>query len=205
MADGKQVLKFYGGQDIASAAAELVEAAATSGKLAEGSFNDITLTAGRGTTAAQIVTRYHEELDARAEAYRKSPEGIAAKAKEKAETISRQATCDALMVEFATLDLTNDAALIDWLDRFQDPSDDMRIRKDVGVVVRALEAAGYVSGANCGPAFNEEDRDNYARYLIGQALSNLKHVGAIHQVFGTFHERWKAKFPTPSNTQAAGD
>ena len=186
-------LNFMPGSHIDDAARELIEAA-KNGEPAEGEFNGVKLVAGRNSTVEAIVARYHEGLEAQSKAYRESPEGIAATAKEATRKRNLQEQADALMVELQTLDMNSDVAVLDWLDRFQDPSDHTGVRTDAAAVVKAFEEAGYVAGANCGPAFDENDRGNYARYLVGQAISNLKYIGAIHQVFGSFHERWKAKF-----------
>lgn len=184
------------GRNVSEVAKEMVAAVKAGAKSAHAVFNEVSLVAVRGTTVSDIEAQLHAGYAAASEAYRKSPEGIAAKAKEQSDRRNMQATADALMVEFKTLDMASDVAVLDWLDRFQDPSDNTTIRTDTKRVIEGLKAAGYVSNANCGPAFNESDRDNYARYLVGQALSCLESVGAIHQVFGTMHERWKAKFLT---------
>jgi len=187
-------LEWMGGTDVNDAAQELIDAVAGGAEAAEGKFNDVLLRAVEGTTVAQIVAAYHEGLDAQAKAYAESPKGIAEKARQAAYQIELQKLADRLMAELPSLDFSNDVALLDWLHRLQDPSDYSGIRFDKEAVVKAFNDHGYVASANIGDDFNEDDRENYARYLVGQALSCLKSMGAIHQVFGTFHERWKAKF-----------
>ena len=190
-------LHFSPGSHVDDAARELIEAA-KNGQPAEGDFNGVTLVAGRNSTVEAIVARYHEGLEAQSKAYKASPAGIAAEAASVSRKIAIQAEADALMAALPSLDMTDDVAVLDWLDRFQDPSDYIGIKADKAAVIRAFTEAGFVAGANCGDDFREDDRDNHARYLVGQALSCLQSMGAIHQVFGTFHERWKAKFLAPA-------
>lgn len=192
-------LYFSPGSHINEAAKKLIAVAQT-GVSAEGEFNGVTLVAGRNSTVETIVARYHEGLEAQSKAYRASPAGIAAEAAAVARKIAIQAEADALMAALPSLDMTDDVAVLEWLDRFQDPSDYIGIKADKAAVIRAFTDAGYVANANTGDDFREEDRDNHARYLVGQALSCLQSVGAIHQVFGTFHARWKARFLAPPIT-----
>lgn len=191
-------LRFLGGTHISRAAQELVDAVAAGAEAAEASFNDITLRAVKGTTVSEIEQQYDTASTARAEAYEASPQGRAAKAKAIIERQSQQEQADALMAELPALDFASDVAVLDWLNRFQGPSDHGGVNVDRAAVVKAFTDHGYKPSVNLGDDFNENDRDNYTRYLVGQALSMLQSVGAIHGIFGTFHERWKAKFIAPT-------
>ncbi|OGZ11660.1 MAG: hypothetical protein A3D67_00515 [Candidatus Lloydbacteria bacterium RIFCSPHIGHO2_02_FULL_51_22] len=66
--------------------------------------------------------------------------------------------------------------------------------KQKDVVIATFAAKGYHPNVNCGQDFHGDDRDNFARYIIGQALGNLACVGAIHQVVQRFTNDWKKKF-----------
>lgn len=198
MADETKKISWLGGTHIEDAARDLVEAVAAGASEALGEFNDITLTAKPGTTAAEIETFYHVEMAARAEAYRKSPAGIKDAADREEATKQGQALADALMAELETLDISDSGVALDWLCRFQGPSDDIGVRKDAHRVVQTFVERGYGVNVNLGDEFNENDRENYARYIIGQALHGLQHIGAIHGMVGVFRDRWAAKHPALS-------
>ena len=72
------------------------------------------------------------------------------------------------------------------------------VRVDRERIIATFGAHGYVSGVNCGDAFDAEDRENVARWLIGQCLANLVSVGAIHGIVHKFADDWIEKFETPT-------
>lgn len=181
--------------DISEAAQALINAVNGGDEQAEGDFNEITITADRNSTVDSIVADYRAQSEARRQAYLDSPAGKAATAKAAEDLRKLQETHDALVVQLSTLDFADDVAVLAWLAAYQDPSDHMGVEKDVSAVVATFKSHGYESNVNLGDDFIEGDRDNNTRYLIGQALACLEsEVGAIHQVFHSFHERWKAKF-----------
>ena len=99
------------------------------------------------------------------------------------------------MEQLPNLDFANQEAVLDWICEFQDPSDHIGVAKNQGEVLKIFAEHGYQTSVNTGEAFNGEDRDNFARYIVGQALDGLKgDVGAIHQVVHKFTDDWKKKF-----------
>ena len=61
-----------------------------------------------------------------------------------------------------------------------------------------LREHGYEVGAYCGPAFDRASRDIFARWLIGQALDGIEHVGAPHGIVDKFARDWREAFPSAS-------
>ncbi|MEK7509683.1 MAG: hypothetical protein AAB605_03145 [Patescibacteria group bacterium] len=187
-------LNFAPGSHLNEAAKELVNAAKKNGK-AQGYFNGILLAADKTSTAEGIVAYYREETERRAEAYRNSPKGkkAAREAKERLEKMQQKH--DELMRQLPNLDFTNNIAVLNWLCEYQDPSDYIGVMKQQDEVVATFVAHGYHPNVNLHENFKEDDRDNYARYIIGQALSMLQgEVGAIHHVIHHFTKKWKEKF-----------
>lgn len=185
---------FGAGCHINSAAQMLIDACQTAEK-AQGTFNDITLTADKDSTVTGIVAYFHSEMERRAEEYRNSPEGKAAAREQEERRKQKQLKHDELMRQLPNLDFNSDVAILDWLCEFQDPSDYIGVAKQQKVVLSTFAENGYFPNVNCGNDFNAEDRDNFARWLIGQALDGLQgEVGAIHQVIHKFTDDWKRKF-----------
>lgn len=158
-------------------------------------FNDIELTATEDSTVEDIVSGFHIKIAEDAEKYRTSPEGkrAARESEERKEEAQRKA--DALMEQLPNLDFANQEAVLDWICEFQGPSDHIGVVKNQGEVLKIFAEHGYQPGVNTGEAFNGEDRDNFARYIIGKALDGLRcDTGAIHQVIHKFTDDWKKKF-----------
>lgn len=42
--------------------------------------------------------------------------------------------------------------------------------------------------------FDENNKENVAKYIIGQALDGILNVGSPHQIISSFHDKWKNKF-----------
>ena len=186
-------IEFSAGQHIDRAAAQLVEAAKAHGS-ATGTFNDIEMIADGALTAEEIVAQWSRDMDAKAVAYRNSPEGKAAETMREAAITKLQETHDLALQDLRSLDWSSDIAVIDWVCRIQDATD------HIGVAVRGREILdefgrhGFEPSVNCGDAFRPDDRDNVHRYIVGQALDNLSGDGAIHGVVHKFAEDWKRRF-----------
>lgn len=175
-------------------AAEMLVAAAIEHGAARGSFNEIELAASRNATPSEIVRLYHEECEARTEAYRKSPEGIAAAKRSDDERAALQQKHDALVARLPRLDFGDQVAVLDWLCQMQEPSDRNGVLVKRKTIVAAFEKRGFEAGANCGKDYRPGDRENMFRYLVGQALDGLKNGPAIHGILHKFVGEWKAQF-----------
>lgn len=193
MSGERHVVKFLGGCPIAEAAKQLVEAAAVHG-YAEGSFNDIVLTANPDTRPESIVAAFDHECKARSEAYRNSPEGKAAEAQREHERAEAQAKHDALMRRLPALNFRDQSAVLDWLCAMQAPTDQGGVIVRSKTILAAFAKHDFLPGVNCDADFRPESRDNVHRWLVGQALSGLEEGPAIHAVIHRFAAEWKSKF-----------
>jgi len=160
-----------------------------------GKFNDITLVCRRDTTAESIVKDYKTQSDAKAEAYRNSSEGkrVAREAEERKQKMQLQ--MDEVMAELPNLDFSDLDAIITWLGKAQGPSNHTGVKTPHKKIITTFRKYGFKANVNCGNHFNDEDKENFARMLIGQALDNLKcDVHAIHPIFHKFADDWRKKF-----------
>ncbi len=166
--------------------------AAKRGIVCHASFNGIQLEAAVGSSPAGIVAAFHRDLDAKANAFDASPEGIAAVIARRREIATAQAQIDLSVVALDALDFSDLDAVIGWFETVQDATDQCGVRVPKAAILAAFSAAGFEPDANCGDAF-DDDRENVARYIIGQALSTLRFL-AIHGTIHGFAKCWREKF-----------
>lgn len=182
-------IEFTAGFHISDAAKKLVEA----GPGSYGEFNGIRLDASETSTADDIVAYFMATMKAQSEAYRASPEGIATAARDAAEVREAQALHDKLVADLAHLDFKDDVAVLDWICAMQPATDRCGVKVARNDILLRFADAGYRPNQNTGKKFNENDRENFHRYLVGQALDGVAKV-AIHGIIHKFVADWKAKF-----------
>lgn len=181
------------GTHISNLAKKMVASFASDNQPVQGEFNGIILVADQNSTVESIQKDYSDQSDAQVEAYRNSPEGQK-DAREREERIQcLMAQRDALMTELSTLDFSSNVAVLDWLCAMQDPSDHVDVSVDKQVILSTFAQHGLVPNMNTGSAYNGEDEDNSAKYVIGQGLSTLEFC-SIHHMVNDFAEEWKKKF-----------
>jgi acetolactate synthase regulatory subunit len=180
------------GQHIGDFAAELVQAAKEHGS-ARGKHNDIEIVADATSTPESLVAQWQKKMDDAHVAYINSPEGIAAAAEREARIVAHQERHDDLVRDLSSIDFKDDVAVLDWLCAIQESTDHVGVMVAKQRIITAFHVAGFVANANCGAAFDGEDRDNYFRWIVGQALDGIESV-AIHGVIHKFTGDWKLKF-----------
>lgn len=190
-----KTIDFGAGCYINDAAKQLIAACKTEEQTARGMFNEILLFADKNSTVEGIVAFYNAESERRAEAYRNSPEAKAAARASEERKVEAQQKHDRLMRQLPNLNFADDVAVLDWLCEFQDPSDYIGVVKQQDVVLATFAAHGYYPNVNLGKDFTGDDRDSFARFIIGQALDDLAcEVGAINKVVHILTDNWKKKF-----------
>ena len=95
------------------------------------------------------------------------------------------------MRQLPSLDFNNQEKILDWLCAFVVPCN---VVEDLQEVIGIFTSHGYEAGVNAGEAYNGEDKDNVARYIVGQALSSMRDEGFVPQVIEGFMTDWKTKF-----------
>ena len=182
-------------EDVSKIAERMIALAKEKNSIVTAKFNNIELTATDDSTVEDIVHGYIINYGRASEANRQSPEGQRAVLEMEESKQEAQRKVDALMEQLPNLDFTDQAALMDWICEFQSPSDYPGIVTNQEEVVRVFAEHGYQPGVNAGDALNGNDRDNFARYIIGRALDNMRgDAGAISRVVHPLVEVWKKKF-----------
>lgn len=182
-------INVFAGQTI-NYAAELMIAAIPSTCV----FNDIELRADIGTTAGDIVAEYHRLHNERAKSWFKSQEGRAFSKELRQRTEQAQNSSNRYMSLLSIIDFSSLESVIEWLVGIARSIDRIDVSCDKQRIVDAFESHGFMSDVNCYDKFDAEDRENVARWIIGQALADLKRNNAPHPVLQQFAEDWKAKF-----------
>lgn len=191
-----QTYEAMSGEHLDRAAERLVLIAKTHNDEATMRFNGIDLLAKPDSTHEGIVAKFNRETEARSEAYHNSPEGRAAAKDAEERRRAAQQTHDALMLQLPKLDFSDRGAVLDWLVAMQPASDHSGVVVRSKIIVLAFGAHGFKAGDNCGTEFKATDSNNVFRWIVGQALSCLKEMGAIHVILLKFAGEWKAKFHT---------
>ena len=189
-------IEFSCGSSISTAIGQLLVASKKEkDHKAQGVFNEVTLIADENSTAESVLSYFRKEQERKAEEYYNSAKGKKAVADSKKRAKEAQQKHDVLVKKLSALNFSDDVAVLDWLCEFQNPSDTTSVFVQHKAVLTAFSEHGYLPNVNTGVDFNENDRDNFARYIIGQALGGLQcSVGAIHQIIHKFTDDWKKKF-----------
>ncbi len=157
-------------------------------------FNGITITVDDTSTIESVVGGFHSELEKSSEEYKKSDKYKADQLKDEQERNKMQLEANALMQELPKLNFKDNVQLLEWLCRIQPATDRIGVKTTKTEIIKIFNDNGFATGANTGKNFKENDEDNFARYIIGHALSGLDEFGTIHHMVIKFTNDWKQKF-----------
>lgn len=185
------------GQTIQSAAEEANYVARKLGIKVFLKFNDVELAVfpDYTTSAADTLAKeFYDKCEAKCKDYEQSDE-CKERQKQRARVVEElQDQIDTLMHGLPLLDFKDLDEVLRWLEDMQEPSDDTGTFVPVSVIIGAFREHGFEADMNCGEDFKKEDRENYAGWVIGQALQNLESLGAIHPMIPGFIEKWRERF-----------
>jgi hypothetical protein len=158
-------------------------------------FNNITIIVSKTATVDSVVNSYSTESKRLHEVYLRSPEYQDKLAQDEKELEEAKIELENQLSIMYKLDFSNLKEVLVWLTKFQPLSDRTGVMTNSikQEVMTTFESNGFIAGANTGDQFDENDADNYARYIIGQAMSGIQD-SSIHQVLHSFVDRWLAKF-----------
>jgi hypothetical protein len=155
-------------------------------------FNGICVTANQTSTVESICADFDRLMRLASEEYAKSPEGIARKTEQEAKRTYLQTMADVLMASLSTLDFTDHDELLTWLCAMEPCRD----RTDVGVdgpkITSTFERHGYFPNMCTDKDFDENDREIFAKWIIGQAIV----LPMPYPMTRHFTEQWREKFET---------
>lgn len=156
---------------------------------ARATFNDIPIRARYATTRPEdIVRHYHIRMDLSALAYRHSPAGLAAAARDAADIAAKQGQIRALVAALPSLDFADPAVVLAWILAASDPADRIGVKVPMTEIAQVFGWHGWHAGANCGEDFDGENERNFAGWIVGQWLATGWPLAA------RFVADWRAKF-----------
>lgn len=191
----EKVIEPMAGEDIRTTASNAVKFLHLTGSnFFSFQFNEITLKVNKCSTTQSIYDDFRAQCKERSRKYWASPKGQAKikRRKEEAQRLNLEARKLELQLPF--LRYQDVEAVLNWFEKYQDPSDHIRVKIPREHILRTFEQRGFLPGVYCREEFKLKDRDIHARWIIGQCLSCLKEIGAIHHITKKFIQDWREMF-----------
>ena len=160
----------------------------------KGTFNGTSLIVTKDSTVESILKDYNDQLEIAHQKYINSDEYKERQIQEKIELTRLNKESENLMNVFNTLDFNDYKQVLFWLCKIQPYSDRIGVNVPKDKIFNKLLINGYKVNVNCEEDFNEEDPENFARYIIGQCMNGLDRIGAIHYMAVRFTEDWKKRY-----------
>lgn len=157
-------------------------------------FNGVDILVTQNSKPQEVVDDFHRKAE-RKEHKGKAPRDARFALRREMRLQELQRNAPVLMDELANLDFHKQAEVLNWIYKFQPVSEHSDVIKDNGKVFKVFTAHGYLPNVNVGSEFNAEDPDNFARYIVGQVLQELRtEPGQINSHLLGYIEMWREKF-----------
>lgn len=159
-----------------------------------GEFNGVTVIVTEESTPESIYEDYKKQLEEQQKAYEQTEEYKLRQIEreERAKNLNYESTY--MLGQLFTINWSNYDQILTWLHDYQPISDHVDVKVPKEQLIKLFTENGYGINVNTGKNFDKENEENFARYIIGQALDNFEHVGAIHPILQKFVNDWKEKF-----------
>ena len=160
----------------------------------EGEFNHVLFHVTDDSTEQELLAHFNAELDRQRAEYEASDAYKLRQQENEAELEILNTEAAVLMEQLRTLDVSDYKKVLFWIKKFQPYSDRSGVTFSKREILERFTQNGYLPNANVGENFKNENEENHARWIIGQALDGIQTVGAMHQMVVIFAERWEEKF-----------
>lgn len=150
-------------------------------------FNGVEIVAVEGDSPEKLEALFKNELDRQAREWQESEAGKKYAADQRLKLEKLQSSIDELLAEFDTVSGVQ-SKLVDWVGRFSELNDHTGLNFDNHALSEKLQAAGYEENAEVGKDSESilADKAKMARYIIGQAINNLRSGMPIHPICSKF-------------------
>ena len=183
-----------GGTNIEHACNEAVKMARQGDCMVRFDFNGVELVASGRSDPKALSDSFLDEMNKRAEAYKKSPEGIQDAENRRLLVESNNLKAAELIRNLPALlvaETLND--LMGWLKQFAVIADDIGTRFDHRELRLALESAGYKNNEGVGqPPEWFNTRERMGRYIVGQVIDCLSTGMPPHPITLSFIGKYEA-------------
>lgn len=153
-------------------------------------FNDIKLEATPNKSLDTLKWKFNNILGQKSEAYRVSKKGQDSIKARKVQVSEKQEKIDFLIRDMGFAMFKMDV-LMDWLYNFTEVADDIDVKYNSAEIIKVLESK-YVENAYVGdPPNSFNNKDKMGKYIIGQAINNLKSGMPPHSICMKFIEDYR--------------
>lgn len=181
-----EIFESHCGDNIKSVIKNMLELAKNSNELVICEFNGAIAQINKHMSEEECYNLWNETLKIQSLAYRKSDECKQIEIKRERERLKDKEMYDSLMGDFEKIDFTNKLEVLNWLKCITLLTDNSTINDKNYIIKNKFLELGYKSNVNCGKDYIKGDIENNYQYLIGQVLSGLQQVGAIHPILTVF-------------------
>jgi len=189
---GLPTIKARCGCQIKDYIAELCQLAKQEGQV-QGKFNDIKFIINKADTIEQALKNWDTLRQIAVDKYQQSPEYKASFKQSLIDLANKKEKLKKLMVEFETLDWQSFEKILSWLYSISYIADDMNITVDIDTILGSFKVNHFHANANLNKDFRPDDKDNVARYIIGQAIDGFEKMGCPHSVILSHIKAWQEK------------
>jgi len=184
------------GQHITGFAQQLIDMAKARNKKVVGSFDDIDLVVDPESNVSvdDLVQHFRKEQKERDEQYERSPEGIKLAKEREERTQEKQEKASQLIEKLKGINFSDYETVLEWLCNFQEASDHIGVSFDKNQIISIFKDHGFDIGVNMKKAFDRDDAENFAKYIIKQAVEGIDEGGSPQKVVHKFTNDWKRKF-----------
>lgn len=162
----------------------------------EFSFNGVCLIVNEESAPAEVEKLFYMTLELNGKAH----DTPIRRAEEEARRRKYQEELDAFLPTLHALDMASQSDVLHWLCNFETLSSWTFVNFDRERVLAKFTEAGYVPSDFCKDVDESVDqwrervgRDGEFRWIVGQALDGIKHIGCPHQMIHTFSEGFLLK------------
>ena len=157
-------------------------------------FNGIELTANPDCDPDKLVEAFFETIESDRQRWEQSAEGKAEIEKRETEVKRKQGSIDGLLAELDSVLAVKHNGLdgvMQWLNEFTPPSDDIRVKFDKAALAKKFLDAGFKENEHVGrPPAAFDNRPVMAEYIVGQVINMLNHGMPPHPVTSSFVEKY---------------
>lgn len=155
-------------------------------------FNRHELSANAGDSAEALARQYVQACEQAAERYRKSPEGIAAKAEQEARVLASQQHINRLVAELPSV-VDSASQTMEWVYQIAEHGDLIGVHVPCGILATVLTTKWHRNAlVGASADFINAKSSRIAEYTIGQVVDCLRRGMSPHPMVMNFVEEYRA-------------
>ena len=187
-------IEIRGGENISSAIDSLIKQSKDYNSSVFAIFNDIKIVVSPDSNKEFVFNKFKEDQNKLMTEYLMSEEYIQKTKNFNTEQVKIQEKLNSIIQnEFPTSKSSKKDILI-FLEKLQPYTDFIGLNVQVNKILNGLIKLGFKENVNCNELFKENDENNFADYIIGQAMDQLIETKHIHQSVCIHIKFWMEKF-----------